>query len=347
MTQRDSGSIQKPEMDDRAMWDILSGIFAYPAVLVSHDLGLFSLLAERPRTLPEVCDSLGIALRPAGALLSANAALNLVKLDGGVYTLTKFAKTYLLKDSPTSFCGYLDLMIPLSSLYSVDSLKQAVLSDSPQAYGGEDWVKSHERQAEQARVFTLAMHGHSMGPALAWPDVIDLSQHQLMLDIGGGSGAHSIGATRRWPKLKAVVLDLAPVCDVAKEMIDQHGQNDSISTRVFDYWEEAFPAADVHFYSNNYQGWPPDKCRTLTEKSFKSLIPGGRIIIHEILFNDDKTGPLAAAAFNIVMLLWVTGQQYSGKELAQMLRDGGFINIQVKQTFGYWSVVTGEKPMER
>ena len=72
---------------------------------------------------------------------------------------------------------------------------------------------------------------------------------------------------------------------------------------------------------------------------------GGRIIIHEMLYNDDKTGPFPVAAFNIVMLLWTTeGQQYSGRELSAMLTEAGFTDIEVKPTFGYWSIVTGRKP---
>jgi hypothetical protein len=70
---------------------------------------------------------------------------------------------------------------------------------------------------------------------------------------------------------------------------------------------------------------------------------GGRIIIHEMLFNDDGTGPFPVAAFNVDMLVAMPGQQYSGRELETMLREAGFTSIEVKPTFGYWSVVTGRK----
>ena len=74
------------------------------------------------------------------------------------------------------------------------------------------------------------------------------------------------------------------------------------------------------------------------------LEPGGRIIIHEKLLNDDKTGPLAIAAFNVSMLLWTEGQQYSGHELSSMLTEAGFRALEVTPTVGYWSIVTGRKP---
>jgi hypothetical protein len=45
------------------------------------------------------------------------------------------------------------------------------------------------------------------------------------------------------------------------------------------------------------------------------------------------------------MLLWLEGaKQYSGRELSVMLTAAGFTDIEVKPTFGYWSIVTGHKP---
>jgi hypothetical protein len=109
-------------------------------------------------------------------------------------------------------------------------------------------------------------------------------------------------------------------------------------------WADPFPSADVHFYSNIFHDWPPEKCRFLSEKSFASLEPGGRIILHEMLYNDDKTGPLAASGLSAGMLAWTTGTQYSGAELVEMLTDAGFRDIEEKPTFGYYSIVAARKP---
>lgn len=145
MNEKSIPAIARPKTDDRPMWDILSGIFGYSAVLVSHDLKLFALLAEKPRTLPEVCEALGIASRPAAALLSVNASLELVRLKDGRYALTPFSEDYLVENSPTSFSGYLDLVTATYSVYSsVESLKKAVLTNSSQVYGGEEQENTGE-----------------------------------------------------------------------------------------------------------------------------------------------------------------------------------------------------------
>jgi hypothetical protein len=100
-----------------------------------------------------------------------------------------------------------------------------------------------------------------------------------------------------------------------------------IGTHEGDLWKDPFPSADVHFYSMIFHDWPPEECRFLAKKSFDSLGPGGRIIVREMLFNNDRAGPFPVEAFNIDMLLWVEGEQNSGREISSMLREAGFKNI--------------------
>ena len=336
--------IRRPRSDDRRMWDVFFALNGSIAVFAAHKLKMFALLGSRPRTLEEVCHALKLAPRAADALLAVAASFGFVRLRKGRYGLTPLAEDYLLESSPTYFGAQWQLPISNESLFTIGSVEKAALTNSPQVYGGTEWVKSIDEEAELARTFTRGMHSASMASALAWPGKLDLSKNRMMLDIGGGSGAHSIGAVARWPKLGATVFDIAPVCEVAREIAAKSGASDRVGTQVGDMWTDSLPAADLHFYSMIYHGWPPEKCRYLTAKSFASLPSGGRIVIHEMLFNNDRTGPLATAAFNITMLLWVTGQQYSGRELSAMLKEAGFKRVAVKKTFGYWSIVSGVKP---
>jgi O-methyltransferase/methyltransferase family protein len=339
-----SAEFHRPRTDDRPLWDVVFGVYGYAALFIAHRLKLFPLLAEKARSLSEVCEALKIKRRPAEAILTAATSLGFLELRDQRYSLTAVAQDYLLETSPTYFGFYWDLIIDNYPVCSFASLEKAVLTDSASAYGGGDIFEAHEEQAELARSFTRGMHSISMASALAWPEAIDLAMHRLMLDVGGGSGAHSIGALLKWPNLRAVIFDLPPVCEVAEEFCARHGLEDRMQTHVGDMWKDPFPAADLHFYSYIYHDWTPEKCRFLTEKSFESLEPGGRILIHEVLYNDAKTGPFPAAAFSMIMMGWTEGEQYSGRELSMMLTDAGFRDIQVKPTFGYYSIVSGLKP---
>lgn len=336
--------IRKPRSDDRPLWEIVFGVYGCPAVMLAHKLGLFPLLHQKPRTLDEICSALGIAPRAAEAILAANTSLGFVRLNNGRFRLTPLSEDYLLPDSPTYFGSYFDIIIGNYAACSIEAFEKAARSGKPQVYGGEEVFQTHEAKADLARAFTRAMHSMSMAAALAWPERLDLSRHRVMLDVGGGSGAHAIAATRRWPKLQAIILDLAPVCEVAREIVARQGPPGRIRTHTADMWKDPFPQADLHFYSCIFHDWPYDQCCFLARKSFESLPSGGRIILHEVLYNDRKTGPFAAAAYSMIMLAWATGRQYSGKELKKILTDAGFVGIEIKPTFGYMSIVTGRKP---
>lgn len=340
-----TGRTVRPETDDRAVLDAIYANYGTLALLVAQEVGLFAALEGGPHTLSDLARSLALPPRSLDALLTVAAAQGFVTATSSEYTLTPTARSYLLETSPFSIKGMLEFTRATIGLCSPENLKNSVRSARPFGYGqgGEEVFRSHQEHAEQARVFTRAMHAQSAAPASAWPGAIDLSSHHVMLDVGGGSGAHSIGAVRRWPQLRAILFDLAPVCDVADEYVTEAGLRDRISTRAGDIWTDSFPAADLHFYSLVYHDWPPEKCAVLSAKSFESLPIGGRIVIHELLVDDNRDGPLVPALFSVIMLLWTEGRQYSAGELVGLLRHAGFSDIKVERTFGYWGIVTGQK----
>jgi hypothetical protein len=345
MNKQTSGTIRRPRSDDRPLWDVYLGAYGYFAVHVAHGVGVFPLLANGPQTLEQVCQALGLKRRAAEAILAVCTSHGLLEFRDGQYALTTVAEDYLLPTSPTYFGGQFDWNLAHPELLALDRLQRAVLTDQPQACaGGQPTFSAFEEEAAMAKQFTHAMHSASMGPATAWPEKIDLSGHHMLLDVGGGSGAHAIGALRQWPHLRGSVLDRPPVCEVVREYATKYGLANRLTTHSADMWNDPYPAADLHFYGMIFHDWPAEQCRFLTRKSFASLPPGGRIIVHEMLFNAERTGPFSVAAFNMAMLVHLDGEQYSGHELTRFLGEAGFTDIQITPTFGYWSIISGRKP---
>lgn len=323
---------QQPRTDDRPLWDLIAAARGYTALLIAHDLKLFALLGERPRPLAEICQALDLALHPAEALLTTLQALGLLQAQNGHYALTSLAEDALLESSPTYFGWYLDREIANEAVFSFTSMNEAVRTDAPLQQRGDRVM------------FARAMHSMSMRAALAWPQAVDLSGHRMLLDIGGGSGAHAIGAALRWPHLDVCLFDKdAEVLKVAEAFLVRYGMQDRIRMRIGDMLNDPLPPADVHLFSAIYHHWPPERCRVLTDKSYASLQSGGRIIIHERLFNDDRNGPFTVVALNLLALLRGEGGRYSARAYTDMLQQAGFTDIEVKPTVGYWSIVTGRK----
>jgi SAM-dependent methyltransferase len=325
--------VQKPRSDDRPLWDLIAAARGYTAMLLAHDLKLIALLGERPRTLQDIGEALKLANHPVEALLTMLESLALVHAQDGQYALTPLAADALLESSPTYVGWYLDREIVNASVFSLESLKAAVLNNSGLSLRAD------------RRLFAHAMHSMSMGAALAWPRAIDLSPYRVMLDIGGGSGAHSIGAALHWPHLDVLLFDKeVEMLKVAAEFMAQYGVQDRVRMEIGDMLNDRFPQADLHLFSAIYHHWPEDRCRVLAAKSFASLPPGGRVIIHERPYNDARTGPLAIAAMTLPALLRGEAGRYSVHDYAGMLGDVGFVDIEARPTVGYWSYITGRKP---
>lgn len=340
---KSGAQVTEPPLNDKPLWDVVYSIYGHSAVLVAHRLRVFSLLAERPRTLPEICSALDLSPRSAEALLAVVAALGFVELSGGAYALTELSRNYLVESSPTYFGDFWDLILENQEACSIASIERAVRTNTSQAYEGAELFEQNERNLELGLKFTRAMHSGSMAGASAWPNAVDLSGCRTLLDIGGGSGAHALGAAAKWPEMQVLLLDLEPICRLAEGYIAQRGLLHRVRTHAADMWTEPFPRADAHLYSNIFHDWPRSRCEFLAKKSFESLATGGRIILHEVLYQDAKTGPFAAAAFSILMLGWTQGQQYSALELREILEGAGFQDVRSTPTFGYYSIVTATK----
>ena len=305
------------------------------ALLLSHKIGLFELIAREKRiSLAEICDNLKLAPRPVQALLSMCMNNKLIVFSKGYYSLTKEAAIYLVKDSHLYWGKIFDMRIMIDELYSFKNFEAAFRADSPQIE-----LFGNDKKFD----FTPIMHAKSMVTGMVWPDKVDFSSHKCLLDIGGGSGAHSIGACTRWKNLKAIIFDFPDVCELAKEFIANHNLQNRIHTGNGDMWKDDFPEADIHFYSDILHDWPPEKGKFLIQKSFDSLDHKGRIVILERLFNKDKSGPFSAAAYNTIMMILTRGQQFSDGEMLHLLKEAGFIQIEIIPLLNEFSIVSGIK----
>lgn len=326
------------------VFTIFTAVRSTHALYAAHEMKLFSMLDNRPATLQEVAKALKIQERAALTLLSMCASLGLIKVDNEKYMLTDISEHYLLPESPYYFGAFIDMAMQNPDVLSYDKFKKALLLNTSQVYNEKALFEKNEEDQKGAEAFTRAMHSKSMTAASIWPKVIDLSQYKIMLDIGGGSGAHAIGAVKSWASLKAIVYDRPFVCKIAEEYIKAAHLQNRIKIEAGDMWEQPFSSADLHFCSDILHDWPIDKCEFLVDKSYRSLPEKGRIMIHELLFNNEKSGPIATSVYNMIMLLWTQGQQYSGKEVVSMLGKAGFKDIEILPTgFGSWSIITGVK----
>ena len=190
------------------------------------------------------------------------------------------------------------------------------------------------------------MHAHSQAPALGAARQPVFAELAHLMDVGCGSGVYGIEIARANPGLRVTLMDLKEVAHEAGKYVAAEGMEDRVTTAGVNMFEQAWPTGpDGHLFCNVFHDWSDETNRDLARRSFEALPPGGRIFLHEILMDDDYTGPFEAAAFSLLMLIGTLGKQYSLGEFREILENAGFEDVQAQRTGGgYYSLVSARKP---
>lgn len=331
------------DVSDESLQLITGQIVIGQTILVAHSLGLFKILSEGPKTLHELENRLGLTQRTVQGMVSCSSSMNLVKCLDGLVSLSDTGKKYLDPESPTYYGGALELLIQHHEIMNYDIVKKAILSNYPQADEGKD-IFSGEDGIGATEEFVKEIHQKASAPAYYWVEQIDLSNYLRFVDIAGGSGMHAIAASLKNAGLQGTVCDRKPVLKFTQKYINEFGLQNRMRTEELDLWTSTYPEGDVFFMADIFHDWNKEQCTLLAKKCYESMSSGGKIILHEMLFNEDKSGPLLTAAYHMKMLLWTQGQQYSFSELREILMSVGFEDIQKVKGLGNWSLVIGSKP---
>jgi len=343
-----------------------TGFWVSKTLMSAVELGVFTKVADyqnksntESMTLREFQKIIGIEeSRPAEAFTTALVSLGLLRVnkdDKGEKTFsnTEVSSMFLDKNKPT-YIGDVITMFNERLYKRWDRLSEAIKTNKPVGEKeGEDIesifdkAKSNQDEAERLQKFTHAMHGISIGPAMALSENVDFSSHRRMMDIGGGSGVYAIQVVANNPNnMSAVVLDSKPVCQVADRYIRQYNLQGKVQTKVLDFFKDRLPDdCDIAFLSHVIHVFDRDKNIILLKKIHDSLPnENGMIIISEWLLNDEKTGPIPSALIGLTMLIENSGgRSYSYSEMSDMLIEVGFKNIQKRPLIEPAEIVIGYK----
>jgi 3-hydroxy-5-methyl-1-naphthoate 3-O-methyltransferase len=317
--------------------------YRLPVLLVADELGLFSLLRDRPSDADAVGARLELTPRSVEALLAVLAASDLVVKRLGLFHLTDVARTYVLPDSAFYWLPMLRAVGTAQS--SADVLMESVRSEhlGPDERISKRWVRG-EMSPDDARGSNQRMHSHSLPAAIGLARNGDFHGVRRLLDVAGGSGCFSIALAQRYPSLRCTIAELPVVAADTRTYIARYQCEDRVDTYPFNMFSDPWPTGyDAIFFSNVFHDWDAPSRAELTARSFAALPPGGRIYLHEMLLNDTSDGPLPPALFSI-MMLGIRGKQFSAPELHTQLSAAGFANTTVTPTYAYHSLVSATRP---
>ncbi len=294
---------------------ILEMTWNYRAARVLHvasHLQIFTRLCEKPMSVNDLAQTCHAKPDTLEKLLIACCAMGLLNKDEDLYSVTNVAETYLVAGREL-YQG--DMVAHSANKWDFwTNLEDFVLQEKAPP---PDEDIQHQN-------FIRAMHNITMsGRGEVILEALDLSGRKQLFDIGGGPGTYSILFCRRWPDLKAVVFDLPETIAIAREIINREQMTDRIGVREGSWDAHDFGRNnDVVLLSNILHG-PTSQAEMKLTKAYDSLVSGGLVLIQDFLLNDEKTGPLLPALFNIMV------GAYSQKELLTCIEQAGFSQMNI------------------
>jgi SAM-dependent methyltransferase len=314
---------------------ILFGAGAFQLLNAGSELGLFTLLADRPGlTGEEIGTELGLARRPAQMLLLGTTALGLTVRAEGHYRNSDLVQGMCAEGTWTIIADLVEFQHRITGPASMDlvaSLRhntnvglRHIPGDAPDLY---------QRLAGDPDLEQLFYRCMKSWSSLSNPILVgnaDLHGVHSVLDVGGGDGVNSIALAKANPDVHFTVLDLPGALAIAQDKITQHGLAERITVAEGDLFAEALPGGhDCVLFANQLVIWSPEQNRELLRKAYQALPAGGRVLIFSAMSDDTGDGPLYAALDNVYFATLPTSDSmiYHWAQYEEWLSEAGFAEI--------------------
>ena len=303
--------------DQRALIKLSGAYWETCALHAGVILDVFTHIGDKNTSAEQIAKKIGADARATAMLLDALTAMGLLMKGSGSYRNTDYALRYLSRSSD-QYIGFI-IQHHNHLMASWQRLSEAVMTGRPVRKRAA-FDDPSVRESFLMGMFNMAM---TVAPGIV--PKIDLTGRRRLLDLGGGPGTYAIHFCRHNPGLSAVVFDLPASRPIAESTIERFGLRDRITFAGGDYIGDGLPQGfDAVWMSQILHSEGHEECRLIIKKAMAALEPGGLIVIHEFILNDDENGPLFPALFSLNMLLGTpSGRAYPEQAIKSMLLEGG------------------------
>ena len=304
-------------------------------------LDVFSHIAAGSRTAEDVAQRAGASTRGMEMLLDAVAGLGLLQKSKDGYELTPPASEFLVRASPS----YLGSMMESDDLWNTwGQLTEVIRTGKP--------VRQVEHDELAEKFFPMlvrSLHIMNLEPARRTARALGAgNEHRglRVVDVACGSGVWGISIAEADPEARITAQDFPGVFPTTREFVKRHKLEDRFDylpgdLKEVDFGEERF---DVALLGNIVHSEGERSSRDLFRRINRALRPGGRIVVIDMLPNDERTGPPFALMFALNMLINTEeGGTYTLAEYTEWLRDAGFARVETVDVGSHSPLVVGIK----
>jgi SAM-dependent methyltransferase len=252
------------------------------ALTTACELGLFDALNEQAMSLDELAARLECQPEGLGFLLHLLVLAGYLRVRRGRYANRAVARRWLCKDSALNVTPYIihapDIIAIWEHLPEVVRTNRASVCMPYE----EDCARPEVRAALERHYAGLAALAMVLGRELVYRAPVPRGATRL-LDVGGSHAAYSVLFCRRYPRLRATILDLPSGLEAGRRTAAATGMGTRLDFRCQDIVRAEFPpdlarTFDVACYFHIAHLLPAEVNAQLLARVANCLRPGGVLL---------------------------------------------------------------------
>jgi ubiquinone/menaquinone biosynthesis C-methylase UbiE len=307
--------------------------------MAAVEIGLFTAISKGAGTFAEAAAALDIHPTNAERLIVLLCAAGLVVSESGRLKNADDVERFLVEGKPGYMGPWITFTKPQWNEWG--RLAEHIRTKSLKTMGAIETFT-----VADARRYHAATYSIGMGAGRRFVRQVDLQGKRRIMDIGGGSGAYCIQAAKAHPSIRAVVLDLPVVCEVAREFIAENGVADRVVAEPCNFTRDPFPTdCDVAIMASNLPMYDRAMIAAVIQKAHDALLPGGEMHLIGETTNDDRTGPWGPAYWGLGQAIVDSqGLAHSESDVIGYFARASFRHIEVAEFIpGSLSRIVGRK----
>jgi len=307
-------------------------------ILTAYELELFSHLGTDSKTSAEIAKEIRTDARATDRLMNVLAGCGLIEKEDGKFRNTEFSRKFLVKTSPAYMGGLghaANLWHTWTTLTEAVKKGTTLMMRDPVNDRSNDWLEP----------FIAQMHFRGKQQAKDIAELLDLTNVNKVLDVGGGSGAFSFAMVDKKNGLEAIVFDLPNVVPITQKYIDKEGYENKVTTLSGNYLKDPIGSGyDMTFLSAVIHSNSPDENKLLFRKCAEAMNKGGQLVVLDHIMYEDRTTPFGGALFSLNMLVGTeAGDTYTASEIEQWMTEAGFEKFESKDAIAGTGLIIGRK----
>jgi hypothetical protein len=331
-------------MPPSALEKAVYGVYATTAVHLADKHGVFGYLIHQEAPTGKIAAALGLDEETLDRLLVLLDSLGVIdRNEHGGYAISAEMAPFLDPDSPRSVGGFLSHVmnstvdrLPQLDAYLTDG-KPAVDAALPAPF--EVMYGTPQLTAD----FLTAMWQLTYDVSRELAPLADLTGVRHLVDIGGASGPFCVAALEATPGLRATVFELPEIGPFVADTVERYGLADRLDFVAGDFHRDEFPPTECVAFGYILSGWTDEIGLELLRKAYRACAAGGRVLVMDRLFEDDRRGPLPTAVMNLSMHVEAKGRHRTAAEYIGLLENAGFIDCEVRRSTQDKHLVIGHK----